>query len=37
MARLTGLSVRSVNDTYLRLRRLLHHLYPVPVELGGAL
>ena len=36
-ARLTGLSVRSVNDTYLRLRRRLHQLCPVPVELGGAL
>jgi transposase len=36
-ARLTGLSVRAVNDTYLRLRRRLHQLCPVPVELGGAL
>ena len=36
-ARLTGLSVRSVNDMYLLLRRRLHQLCPVPVELGGAL
>ena len=36
-ARLTGLSVRSVNDVYLGLRRRLHQLCPVPVELGGAL
>lgn len=36
-ARLTGLSVRAVNDVYLRLRRRLHQLCPVPVELGGAL
>lgn len=36
-ARLTGLSVRAVNDVYLLLRRWLHQLRPVPVELGGAL
>jgi hypothetical protein len=36
-ARLTGLRVRSVNDVYLLLRRRLHQLCPVPVELGGAL
>ena len=36
-ARLTGLRVRAVNDVYLRLRRRLHQLCPVPVELGGAL
>ena len=36
-ARLTSLSVRSVNDVYLRLRHRLHQLCPVPVELGGAL
>ena len=36
-ARLTGLSVRSVNTVYLLLRRRLLQLCPVPVELGGAL
>ena len=36
-ARLTGLSVRSVNDIYLRLRQRLSLLCPVPAELGGAL
>ena len=36
-ARLTGLSVRAVNDVYLLLRHRLHQLCPVPVELGGAL
>lgn len=36
-ARWTGLSVRSVNDVYLLLRRRLPQLCPVPVELGGAL
>ena len=36
-ARLTSLSVRAVNDVYLLLRRRLHQLCPVPVELGGAL
>ncbi|TGE13480.1 transposase, partial [Hymenobacter elongatus] len=36
-ARLTGLSVRSVNDIYLRLRQRLGQLCPVPAELGGAL
>ncbi len=36
-ARLTGLSVRAVNDVYLLLRRRLYQLCPVPVELGGAL
>ncbi|UYZ63699.1 IS1595 family transposase [Hymenobacter weizhouensis] len=35
-ARLTGLSVRSVNDLYLRLRRRLHQLCPVPADLQGA-
>lgn len=35
-ARLTGLSVRSVNDMYLRLRRRLHQLCSVPTELDGA-
>jgi len=36
-ARLTGLSVRAVNNVYLRLRRRLYQLCPVPVELGRAL
>ncbi|RZL02254.1 MAG: IS1595 family transposase [Hymenobacter sp.] len=36
-ARLTGLSVRAVNDVYLLLRRRLYQRCPVPVELGGAL
>ena len=36
-ARLTGLSVRSVNEVDLRLPRRLHQLSTVPVELGGAL
>ena len=36
-ARLTGLSVRAVNDVYLRLRRRLHRFCPVPVELSRAL
>ena len=35
-ARLTGLSVRSVNAVYLRLRRRLQTECPVPAELGGA-
>ena len=35
-ARLTGLSVRSVNDGYLRLRRRLQTWCPVPAELNGA-
>ena len=35
-ARLTGLSVRSVNALYLRLRRRLHTWCPVPAELDGA-
>ena len=35
-ARLTGLSVRSVNDGYLRLRRRLQAWCPVPAELNGA-
>ena len=35
-ARLTGLSVRAVNDIYLRLRQHLGQLCPVPAELGGA-
>lgn len=35
-ARLTGLSVRSVNDLYLRLRRRLQAWSPVPIELSGA-
>ena len=35
-ARLTGLSVRSVNDVYLRLRRRLQTWCPVPAELNGA-
>jgi transposase-like protein len=35
--RLTGLSVRAVNEVYLRLRRRLYQRCPVPVELGGAL
>ena len=35
-ARLTGLSVRAVNDIYLRLRQRLGQLCPVPAELGGA-
>ena len=35
-ARLTGLSVRSVNEGYLRLRRRLQTWCPVPVELNGA-
>lgn len=35
-ARLTGLSVRSVNDLYLRLRRCLQQLCPVPADLDGA-
>ena len=36
-ARLTGLSVRSVNDLYLRLRRRLQQLCPVPADLLGAI
>jgi len=36
-ARLTGLSVRAVNEVYLRLRRRLHQRCLVPVGLGGAL
>lgn len=35
-ARLTGLSVRSVNSLYLRLRHRLQAECPVPVELAGA-
>ena len=35
-ARLTGLSVRSVNEVYLRLRRRLQAWCPVPTELNGA-
>ena len=35
-ARLTGLSVRSVNALYLRLRRRLQTWCPVPAELDGA-
>ena len=35
-ARLTGLSVRSVNDVYQRLRHRLVSGSPVPAELGGA-
>lgn len=35
-ARLTGLSIRSVNDLYLRLRRRLQACSPVPAELDGA-
>ncbi len=35
-ARLTGLSVRSVNDLYLRLRRRLQTWCPVPAGLDGA-
>ena len=35
-ARLTGLSVRSVNEVYLRLRRRLQTWCPVPAELDGA-
>ena len=35
-ARLTGLSVRSVNEVYLRLRRRLQTWCPVPAELNGA-
>ncbi|RZJ94570.1 MAG: hypothetical protein EOO60_02750 [Hymenobacter sp.] len=37
VAWLPGLSVRVVNDVYLLLRRHLPQLWPVPVELGGAL
>lgn len=36
-ARLTGLSVRSVNTIYLLIRHRLFELCPVPAELGGAL
>ena len=36
-ARLTGLSVRSVNEGYLRLRRRLQIWCPVPTELNGAI
>ena len=36
-ARLTGLSVRAVNEVYLRLRCRLYQRCPVPVGLGGAL
>jgi len=36
-ARLTGLSVRSVNALYLRLRRRLQTWYPVPADLDGAI
>ena len=35
-ARLTGLSVRPVDDLYLRLRRRLQTWSPVPAELNGA-
>ena len=35
-ARLTGLSTRSVNTLYLRLRRRLQAECPVPVEVAGA-
>ena len=35
-ARLTGLSVRSVNEVYLRLRRRLQTWCSVPAELNGA-
>jgi len=35
-ARLTGLSMRSVNEVYLRLRRRLQTWCPVPAELNGA-
>ena len=35
-ARLTGLSVRSVNALYLRLRCRLQAWCPVPAELSGA-
>ena len=35
-ARLTGLSVRSINEVYLRLRRRLQSWCPVPAELNGA-
>jgi transposase len=35
-ARLTGLSVRSVNNLYLRLRRRMQQLCPVPTDLDGA-
>ena len=35
--RLTGLSVRAVNDIYLRLRQRLGQRCRVPAELGGAL
>ena len=34
--RLTGLSVRSVNEMYLRLRRRLQTRCPVPAEWNGA-
>lgn len=37
VARLAGLSVRTVNDVYLLLRRRLYQLCSVLVELGGAL
>jgi len=36
-ARLTGLSVRAVNEIYLRLRQRLRQLCPVPADLDGAL
>jgi transposase len=36
-SRLTGLSVRAVNDVYLLLRRRLYQLCSVPVELVGYL
>ena len=35
-ARLTGLSVRAVNEIYLRLRHRLVAWSPVPAELAGA-
>jgi len=35
-ARLTGLSIRSVNEVYLRLRHRLRAWSPVPAELAGA-
>ena len=35
-ARLTGLSVRAINDSYLRVRQRLGQRCRVPAELGGA-
>ena len=36
-ARLSGLSVRSVNDLFLKLRRRILTLCPIPVQLQGTL